>query len=180
MFARKDMAHAIQYLRAAVHVTPDQLVAINTLGAALESDQQLDEAVLLFNRALRLRPDYTDARFNLANALGMQGKLPDAARQLRIVLTENPTDKAAKDLLFEVLQSLGDASEAAGKIDEASAYYLEIVQLQPQNADIRNMLGMLYARSGKNELAIEQFQRALKIDASHQGAQSNLQRMRAH
>lgn len=180
MFARKDMAHAIQYLRAAVDVMPDQLVAINTLGAALESQQQLDEAVQLFNRALRLRPDYTDARFNLANAFGMQGNLPDAAHQLRMVLDENPADEGARNLLSQTLQALGDASETAGKIDEAVAYYVEVVQLEPQNADLRNMLGTLYARSGKNELAIDQFQRALKIDAFHEGAQSNLRRMQAH
>jgi len=180
LFARKDMAHAIQYLRAAVRVAPKQIVALNTLGAALESVKQLDEAVMLFNLALRLRPDYTDARFNLANALGMQGRFPDAAREFRTVLAENPADDAARSFLSQVLQALGEASASGGNIDQAIAYYAEVVHLEPRNADARNSLGMLYARSGEDELAIEQFREALKIDASHQGAQNNLRRMRAH
>jgi tetratricopeptide (TPR) repeat protein len=180
MFARKDMSHAIQYLRAAVRVAPEQIVALNTLGAALESEKQLDEAVMLFNQALRLRPDYTDARFNLANALGMQGNFPEAARQFRLVLAENPADNAARSFLSQVLQALGEAAASSGNVDQAVAYYVEVVQLEPKNADARNLLGMLYARSGKDELATEQFRAALKIDASHQGAQNNLRRMRAH
>lgn len=180
MLARKDMARAIQYLRAAVRAKPEQIAALNTLGAALESGKQLDEAVMLFNQALRLRPDYTDARFNLANALGMQGNFPDAAREFREVLAENPADGAARSFLSQVLQALGAASASGGNIDQAIAYYLEVVQLEPKNADARNLLGMLYARSGKDELAIEQFQEALKIDASHQGAQNNLRRIRTH
>jgi tetratricopeptide (TPR) repeat protein len=179
LFARKDMDHAIPYLRAAVPAEPEQIVALNTLGAALEAEKQLDEAMMLFSRVLRLRPDYTDARFNLANVFGMQGKLPDAADQLRMALAENPGDAAAKNLLSQVLQTLGDASASVGNIDRAIVYYQEVVHLEPKSADTRNLLGMLYARSGKDKLATEQFQEALKIDASHQGAQSNLRRMRA-
>jgi Flp pilus assembly protein TadD len=127
-----------------------------------------------------LRPDYTDARFNLANALGMQGKLLDSALQFRRVVAENPADQAAKNLLSQVLQALGDASASGGNVDQAIAYYVEVVQIEPKNADLRNLLGMLFARSGKNELAMEQFQEALKIDALHQDAQKNLRLMRAY
>jgi tetratricopeptide (TPR) repeat protein len=180
LFARKDLDHAIPYLRASVRLEPKQIVALNTLGAALESEKQLDEAVTLFNRALGLRSDYTDARFNLANALGMQGKLLDAALQFRTVVAENPADQAAKNLLSQVLQALGEASVSGGNVDQAIAYYVEVVQIEPKNADLRNLLGLLYARSGKDELAMEQFQEALKIDALHQDAQKNLRLMRAH
>jgi Flp pilus assembly protein TadD len=97
-----------------------------------------------------------------------------------MVLAENPADAAARSFLSQVLQALGEASASGGNIDQAVAYYVEVVQLEPKNADARNLLGMLYVRSGKNELAIEQFQEALKIDASHQGSQNNLRRLRAH
>lgn len=79
-----------------------------------------------------------------------------------------------------MLQALGADSASGGNADQAIIYYREVVQLEPKNADVRNLLGMLYARSGKDELAIEQFREALKIDASHQGAQDNLKLMLAH
>jgi tetratricopeptide (TPR) repeat protein len=180
MFAQKDLDDAISYLRAAVRVEPEQIVALNTLGAALESEKQLDEAITLFNRALHLRSDYVDARYNLANALGMQGKFADAAQQFRMVLAQNPADTSAKNFLAQVLQALGESSASGGNIDQAILYYCEVIQLEPKNAGARNFLGMLYARSGKDELAIKQFEAALKIDPAHQQARNNLMLMRAH
>ena len=38
----------------------------------------LDEAVACYRRALKLKPDYAEAHYNLGNALQDQGKLDEA------------------------------------------------------------------------------------------------------
>jgi len=41
----------------------------NNLGLALIRSQQVDEAIVHFQKALEIKPDYTDARANLNKAL---------------------------------------------------------------------------------------------------------------
>src|SRR5207249_1441720 len=77
MLSRKDSAAAIGYLRNALRVEPEQPVALNTLGAALESAGRRDEALAQFQHALRIQPDYASARYNLATALAAEGRLEE-------------------------------------------------------------------------------------------------------
>src|SRR5215469_16458494 len=51
---RKDVPAALAHLRAALRVEPEQPAALNTYGAALESDGRLDEAIEQFRHVLRI------------------------------------------------------------------------------------------------------------------------------
>ena len=53
MLARGDHADAVTYLRGAVAARPDHPVALNTLGAALLSAGNVEDAAGLFERALK-------------------------------------------------------------------------------------------------------------------------------
>jgi tetratricopeptide (TPR) repeat protein len=59
----------MQELRAALALMPSSVEAHNNLGIALASQGSLDEAISHFQRALELRPEFEDARRNLATAL---------------------------------------------------------------------------------------------------------------
>ncbi|MGH9612205.1 MAG: tetratricopeptide repeat protein, partial [Bryobacteraceae bacterium] len=174
MLRRDDPTAAIAYLTDALRVEPDQPVALNTLGAALESTGKRDEAVAQFRHALRVQPDYANARYNLANILADKGKLDEAAANFREILEASPGDKGAKDHLIEVLTELGNSSGSQGHLEAATGYYRELVALQPINANLRNNYGTLLARSGNLAAAIDQFKEALKIDPFNATARRNL------
>ena len=174
MLRRNDTAGAIAYLADALRVEPDQPVALNTLGAALESSGKPDEAIVQFRHALRVQPDYANARYNLANILADEGKLDDAAANFREILAAFPEDKGAKGHLIEALTELGNSSGSQGRLDAAAEYYRELVALQPTNANLRNNYGTLLARAGNLAAAIDQFKAALKIDPSNAAARRNL------
>ena len=51
---------------------------ITTWGNALKVQGKLDEAIVSFNKAVSLKPDYAGAYNNMGNALKDQGKLDEA------------------------------------------------------------------------------------------------------
>jgi len=76
--ALQDRGHteeAIRHLRQALALTPTA-EGHNNLGAALASRGLVEEAAGEFRRALEIRPDYAEAKANLAMAAGLQQGRP--------------------------------------------------------------------------------------------------------
>ena len=92
LLSRLDAAGALRALETANAVQPRRPEARNMLGAALQRVGRTSEAIVEFEIALKLRPDFTAARFNLANSQIKAGKLDEAIENLRIVVAANPSD----------------------------------------------------------------------------------------
>ena len=72
------------------------------LGLGLSQLNRNAEAIPQFELALRQRPDYASARFNLANSLAKTGKIEAAIANLRQILASNPSDPYAQKRLTEL------------------------------------------------------------------------------
>jgi tetratricopeptide (TPR) repeat protein len=175
--SRKDVGSGISYLERALRIRPEDPVALNTLGAALEADGKTDQALEQFRRALLRQPDYTRPRFNLADTLAAKGRFNEAAVNFRQVLAVDPDDRVARDHLIAALGELADEADAGGNLKAAAGAYREIVALDPANVESLNNLGVICARSGDLAGAMEQFQAALKVDPTNQAARDNLERV---
>jgi Flp pilus assembly protein TadD len=173
--SRKEIPSALTHLRAALRVEPEQPAALNTFGAALESDGQIEEAIEQFRHALRVRPDDPSARYNLAVALETQGHLEEAAAGFRELVAGHPQDRPSHEHLVQALRKLGDSAASAGRLPRALEYYRDLVGLEAGDPDVRNNYGILLARSGDNASAIVQFEAALKLDPGHAAARRNLE-----
>ena len=84
LLGRKETRAAIALLQDAVRAEPEQPVALNTLGAALESDEKLDEALAQFRKALRIEPGFSNARYNMANTLAAQGIVQETPGSMQV------------------------------------------------------------------------------------------------
>jgi tetratricopeptide (TPR) repeat protein len=78
----------------------------NGLGRALVREGNTQAAIPAFTRAVELRPDYADARYNLGLALASQQAFAEASRQLADALRLNPRDEEARLALDRVSQIL--------------------------------------------------------------------------
>ncbi len=173
--ARRDTAAALQHLRAALAVEPDQPAALNTFGAALELSGRPEEAAAQFRRVLAILPEDASARYNLAGVLADQGRLEEAAGELRSVVEGNPADRAARERLIEILKESGGRAAEQGRIPEALASFRELVALDSGDAELHNNFGVALARSGDTTAAIGQFETALKLKPALEAARRNLE-----
>ena len=105
LLSRLNAAAAVSALEIAVATEPSRAEARNMLGLALGLVGRAREALAEFEAALRLRPDYMAARFNLANAQIKSGNLDDAIANLRQVVAANPSDPLPKQRLDEALRA---------------------------------------------------------------------------
>ena len=76
---------------------------ITFYGAAPLATGQNAAASMEFQQALRLKPDFPNARFNLAHAMVNSGKRAAAISVLQQILKDLSKDTAAKEYLDELL-----------------------------------------------------------------------------
>jgi tetratricopeptide (TPR) repeat protein len=95
--------------------------------------------------------------FNLATALMVDGRLDEAERLYKRVLTLTPAFAAAYTNLGNVLSSRGD-------LQGAITQYQQALDLQPDSPLAHNNLGNAIMSVGKLDQALEQFREALRLD----------------
>jgi tetratricopeptide (TPR) repeat protein len=145
----------------------------HNLGAALQEDGRVDDAVAAYRRALQSEPDYALSHEGLGSALRRQGKLDEAILHLRQAVRLHPGFVDARFNLANALAERGDANEAI-------ALYEEVLRQHPDgidpksNVDVYSNLGLALMAGGRVDEAIERFRRAALLDPASATAQFNL------
>jgi tetratricopeptide (TPR) repeat protein len=166
----------VQY-RAALASNPGDYSTLNSLGTISQSRGRLDDAIAFYRSALQKRNDYTNARYNLANALVAKGEnLEEAAESYRLVIRLNPEDRSSRERLSAVLRVLAESSADSGKLVNAVQFFRELLQLEPDDAVAHNNLGSALARQGHMAEAVAEFLAALRINPKFEAAHANLER----
>lgn len=93
-----DTAGAIENLREAIRLTPEDYRALTNLGYALH-DSDLPEAKRLFSKALKLDPGSVEAMANLANCEAEQGHFSQAIELLERAIRISPNDERLEENL---------------------------------------------------------------------------------
>ena len=91
------------------------------LGSALVAMGRNTEAIEQFRAAIQKRPDYTNARYNLARALARAGKYDEAVERFEQVSKEFPQDAEVHDEWGELFLRQRKFPEAMEQFDQALA-----------------------------------------------------------
>lgn len=118
----------------------------NLQAIALAGEGKLDEAVTHFSEALRVRPDFAEAHYNMGNVLAQQGKLNEAISHFIRVLQIKPN-------YAEAHNNIGIAMARQGKFNEAVDHFSEALRIRPNFAEAKNNLGRALRRSGRSEIS---------------------------
>lgn len=150
-------AEAIAQFRLAIDLSPDYPDPHNNLASALAQSGQAGDVVGEFRKALALRPDYPEALAGLGSMLAQSGKTSEALPLLQKAVQNAPQNLTAR-------AGLALALSAAGRPQEALPHAREAVTLSNgQNPQVLDLLGRIYADTGKVAEAIEATQRALDV-----------------
>jgi len=199
--AKAALEAGVAAARAAIRLKPDLPGAHHTLGFALYTQGNLDEAIAAYREALRIKPDQPKAHYNLGNALRDQNKLDEAIAAYREALRIKPDYPGAHNNLGLVLKEQGKLDEAIaefrtalrfkpddhvahinlgsalltqGKPDEAIAEVREAVRLKPDDSFAHGNLGVALYEQGKLDEAIAEVREALRLNPDYHGAHINL------
>lgn len=148
---------------------PDNERAHNNLAYYLLEAGRDREGVDHYEEALRLKPDYIDAHYNLANVLAKTpGRLNDAIAHYEAALRLNPK-------FFQADVRLGNTLLEAGRPVEAIRHFEAALRANPQLAEAHYDLGNALEQmpGGLND-AITHFEAAVRLKPDFIEARNNL------
>jgi tetratricopeptide (TPR) repeat protein len=142
-------------------------VFLKSLGAAYSKKGQEEDALRLYDEAVRLFPGLPDGHFNAGVSLQRLGRIDEATGKYRVALSLDPDLAPARDNLGILLAIRGDF---AGAIAEG----LRAVELEPRNPAMRGNLASTYYASGDIEGAIREFRKAVELAPGNPRARAGL------
>ena len=141
--------------------------AYSNLAVILKNAGKYEEAISLYKRALKIKPDYADAYNNLGNLQRKLGQLDEAITSCEQALKIKP-DYA------EAHHNLGNAQLDLNQLDAAVSSYNRALKIKPDFAEAHNNLGNAQMNLNRLEAAIESYEQALQIKPDYAEAYSNL------
>lgn len=139
--------------RKALSLEPGHSRGRQALGAALQQQGYLNEAIASYRDAVRLDPELEETWYFLANALRQAGQDAGASDAYRHLLDLNPDH-------FEGLNNFGSHLRVLGEADEAIGRLRHALGLKPDSVETMTNLGDAYVARSRYEEALELLHRA--------------------
>jgi superkiller protein 3 len=129
---------------ADIQARSDEAIRWNNYGAELLKQGKLAEAIVEFQKAVELDPNYVAAQRNLGYAYDRQGKVEEAVAAYRKAIELEPGDAVTRNNLGVLYDKKGMYGEAVGEFEKA-------LQIDPANSTVKKNL-----ENARNNMAIIQ------------------------
>jgi tetratricopeptide (TPR) repeat protein len=168
---RKD---ALQALRRAAELLPNDAEALRNMGAALHDQGQWAAALDTLQQALAIEPNDVDTLVDTANALRGLGRAREAVPLYERALSLSPR-------LVEARNNLGNAFLELGQYADAVSCYRLALGLKPGDEQVvcnlvnaLNNLGNVLRDSGERRSAVPLYAQAIELDPGRAESHCNL------
>ena len=166
LYHSSQMIKTEQACRELLKTSPHSLDVINLLGAALQRQGRLQEAMNSYNKAIQLKPDFAEAYNNRGQVLKELGELDEAVKNYEKALKINPNFAEAHNNVGNTLKELGQLSAVVTSYERALA-------INPDLAQAHSDLGSTFHVLGQLDAAVKCYDKALKINPKHAPTHSN-------
>ncbi len=145
----------------------EKAVCHQLLGLILYRTMRYEAAVAQLMQAIAIQPEIAELRKDLASAhlawarqLRKQSLLEEALEQARHAARWQPEDAEAASVVGVVLQELGE-------LDQARAWFEQVLQAAPRNPQVRLNYANLLTSLHELDAAIEEYRVALELRPDH-------------
>lgn len=136
---------------------PEHYEALHLLGMVAFEQESFQDAIQLFNKALKHDSDSPYLRNNLGNALAEEGEYEKAISHLQKALEIDPS-------FSETYINLGSVYQKLGQSDKAIEYYRQSIGDDSESDLVYNNLGNLLQEQGHTKEAIQYYQKAIELN----------------
>ena len=157
-YVQKKYQESIKYMNQAIQIHPDENY-LNNRGTVFFALKKYPEAEIDYKKALRLKPGFADAEFNLANLYTEINRIKDALDIYDVLIQRNPND-------IEALYNRGNAYSRIKKLQEAILDFNQVIQLQPTHINALFNRGNAYLGIEDLDLAIASYSQAIEIQSN--------------
>ena len=155
--AQGDYTAALSKLLEAEKLAPKDPYIQNSLGLAYMGKKRYKIAVQAFNKALTVKPDYSEAINNLGAAYLRMEQWDTAISKFKIVLD---------DLIYPTphfpLANIGWANIGKKNYPRAQSFFLQALEEQPEFITAIHGLAQVYLLTGQNNRAISYLHKSLR------------------
>ena len=163
----KDLNEEEKKYREILGKNPNDVNALVNLGIVLNEQEQYQEAVTFFQKALKFVPEDEQVLHELSFALAIQDKLEEAEEIYRKILKINPKKTS---ILFNLALVLYKKQN----LTEAEEIYLQLVEMQPDDSSTWLNLGVVQYDLNKLDEAEQAYRKALELKPKYTKAVLNL------
>jgi protein O-GlcNAc transferase len=200
LFSGGDFQEAIDAISDLDKKYPNQALLMNIKGACHAGLGQFNDAIIHYNHALLIQPNYSKAHFNLGGVLHEIGKLDDSIKSYESSIAIDPDYPEAHNNLGNVQRELGDYINAIKSYENALAnnndyiearyslaitlqqignlesirHFEKIITLKPDFAEAHNNLGVVFKEINQLDEAVESYKNAININPKFAEAHNNL------
>ena len=131
-----------------------------------EKEQEYEKAIGHYTKAIKSKPDLTNAYNNRGVAYGKKGKFDKAIQDFNKTIDLNPQDA-------NTYYNRGNAYNVKGDVDAAIQDYTKAINLNPQHAKAYTNRGAVYGQKGDIDAAIQDFNTAIDLNPQHAETYNN-------
>ena len=156
LYSQGQLQQALSESNQMLEEFPNSFVLYNISGASNAGLMQFDVAIENYKQALKIKPDYVEAYYNMGVAQKDKGDLEAAIESYKQALKINP-DYA------EAYNNMGVAQKDKGDPEAAIESYKQALKIKSDYAEAYNNIGNVLKDQGDPEAAIESYKQAINI-----------------
>ncbi|MEG4629417.1 glycosyltransferase 61 family protein [Microcoleus sp. AR_TQ3_B6] len=193
LLSQKKVGAAIRSFSQALAINPNSATILAKLGYCLAAEGRLDEAITTYQKALQLNPNWADVYLKMGNLLSQQNRWEEALDCWLKIAKIAPTMVSAESFVnfgnFHLAQgrldlasacyresisqkpdcklgdlNLGFALKNQGKIPEAIANCIQLLQIRPFADEAYHYLFNLLTNLGRKDEAMACYYGAIPLD----------------
>jgi len=151
-----EIKNAIELINVLIESYPNAPILYNLMGISLNSISKFDMAAAMFTKAVKMKPDYAEAFYNLGSSQKKIGALKAAIVSYKKAIEIKPN-------YLDAYNNLGNIYKDLGRLNEAIDSYEWAISYGPEYVIAHINLALLYS-SFKLEKALFHFKKAISIN----------------